>query len=105
MAWPTKVPEFAPPIVAGRPSHSVISLIRPGLGPERFSRTQPRGWSIPRWFGWWPCRSDCRYGEIRGRGAVGLIPLENQGNAVTGSFRVDRDSLHQAAAEALGIHK
>ena len=37
MAWPTTVPAFAPLIVAGKPSPAVISLIRPGSGPERFS--------------------------------------------------------------------
>jgi len=37
MAWPKTVPALAPLIVAGRPSPSVTSLIRPGLGPDRFS--------------------------------------------------------------------
>ena len=37
MAWPIDRAAFAPLIVTGRPSPSVISLIRVGSGPDRFS--------------------------------------------------------------------
>jgi hypothetical protein len=37
MGWPKIEPVFAPLIVTGRPSPSVISLIKPGFGPDRFS--------------------------------------------------------------------
>ena len=41
--------------------------------------------------------------EIRGGGAVGLVPLQQQRNVVAGPFGIDRDGLNQAAPEALRI--
>ena len=41
--------------------------------------------------------------EIRGSGAVCLIPLQQQRHVVAGSFGIDRNGLNEAAPEAFRI--
>ena len=41
--------------------------------------------------------------KVRGGGAVGLIPFQQQRNVVAGPLGIDRDGLDQTAAEALRI--